>query len=89
VESTNPEVKNSFELESEIPVFDTIKPEIDISFFPEGGYLLAGTLKIEVESDWLPGGINRFVLLNEKITSGDKLNLLMLTHGWIPFNGWN
>lgn len=42
IPTTRSESKNSFELESassEIPVYDT---NIDISFFPEGGFLLVG-----------------------------------------------
>lgn len=35
-------VKNSFELESDQAPMLEEKPEIDVSFFPEGGYLLAG-----------------------------------------------
>lgn len=37
------EVKNSFEIESEKSTANSEKSEIDVSFFPEGGFLLAGT----------------------------------------------
>ncbi len=37
------ETKNSFELESDLPVIKKEKPEVDVSFFPEGGFLLTGT----------------------------------------------
>ena len=37
------ETKNSFELESDLPVIKKEKPEIDVSFFAEGGFLLTGT----------------------------------------------
>lgn len=40
------EVKNSFEIESENPDVIEEKPEIDVSFLPEGGYLLSGTLNL-------------------------------------------
>ncbi len=37
------EAKNSFEIESEQSAANTDRQEIDVSFFPEGGFLLAGT----------------------------------------------
>jgi len=37
------EAKNSFEIESEKTAIEKGKPEIDVSFFPEGGFLLTGT----------------------------------------------
>ncbi len=40
------EVKNFFELELEKSVIKKEKQEIDVSFFPEGGYLLEGTQNI-------------------------------------------
>ena len=40
------EVKNSFEIESENPDVIEGKSEIDVSFLPEGGYLLSGTLNL-------------------------------------------
>jgi len=36
------EIKNFFEIESEKPIIKEEKPEIDVSFFPEGGGLLTG-----------------------------------------------
>jgi len=37
------EVKNSFEIEAEESVSKKENPQIDVSFFPEGGFLLTGT----------------------------------------------
>ena len=37
------EVKSSFDIESEKPAINKEKPQIDVSFFPEGGFLLTGT----------------------------------------------
>lgn len=36
-------VKNSFEIESENATIEKEEPKIDVSFFPEGGFLLTGT----------------------------------------------
>ena len=37
------EVKSSFDIESEKSAANSDRPEIDVSFFPEGGFLLTGT----------------------------------------------
>ena len=48
------ESKNSFEIESGKPATSKEKPEIDVSFFPEGGFLIRKKVKCSMTESYDP-----------------------------------